>query len=299
MKRNAISLLIIILLISICPFFVSCKKSNNYQVIEYEDCVYHWNLSYGDDDRHKLDLAIPKGNQEINGLILMIHGGAWVSGNKDIYSQDLKKWSLNGYVTSAINYRYASPKIDVNDIMNDITLALLKIKEVALQQNINLTKVLLTGGSAGAHLALMYGYAKADIAPIEPVAVVSYSGPTDLTDKTYFENEKYKDLYDWISKISGYRFEKLEEYDLALPFLKQASPIHYVTEKTIPTLICHGLNDDLVSYSNAINLKNELDKKGVTNHLISFNSGHGLDGDSIAFQEAERLLNEYITTYLN
>lgn len=280
----------------------SCEKDDNKLVIGYhETYVSYTNLAYGDHDRQKMDLHIPKNKTGEVGLVLMIHGGGWTAGDKSAYADSLKDWcGAKGYVACAINYRYAGGDTYVGDILNDITMSMQKIREVASEYDIDVTKALLTGGSAGGHLSLMYAYSKADIAPITPVAVVSYSGPTDLADANFFEEKDNRDdIIDMLSKVSGYEFD-MNSYSSALPFLKQASPVNYVSENSPATLICHGELDSVVPYSNAVALKNKLDSYGVRNNLVSYpNSNHGLENDPSMATIANELMIEYANTYLN
>ena len=117
----------------------------------------------------------------------------------------------------------------------------------------------------------------------------------------YIDKSNRDDIVNMISKACGYNFD-MNTLNQALPFLKQASPINYITESSVPTLICHGEKDDIVPYSNALTLKNKLDSVGVRYNLVTFpNSGHGLESekDGAINSMANDLLVEYANTYLN
>ena len=43
--------------------------------------------AYGEHERQKFDLAVPK-DRSCHGLILFIHGGAWIAGDKEGYRDD-------------------------------------------------------------------------------------------------------------------------------------------------------------------------------------------------------------------
>ena len=139
----------------------------------------------------------------------------------------------------------------------------------------------------------------ADNSPIKPAFVASYSGPTDLSDSNYFIEKENKDqVIDLLAKISGaYQYQdKILDYSY---LLKDASPINYVNELTVPTLIFHGTNDDIVPYSNAVILDNTLTSCGITHEFVTFkNSGHGLENDSESSLRADQLLIEYAQKYL-
>ena len=277
------------------------KPSAKYKKYVYADHEEHINYAYGAQQRHKMDFYLPLANNSV-GLILFIHGGGWTAGDKEVYRSSLAEWCQRGYAAMAVNYRYADQTtITNNQIMDDITLALVSAKKLAQEQGVTLTKMLLTGGSAGGHLSLMYAYSKGDVAPVEPAAVVSFCGPTDLADLNFYDktNPLYDALCKMVSAVAGYEVNA-ETVEEAMPFLTQASPVHYAdASRVVPTVICHGQQDNIVPYSNATELYALLQAIGVRTDLVSFpNSGHGLDQDSDKMQQANNLMLEYAQTYL-
>ena len=65
-------------------------------------------------------LLIPKNSGDEVGLILMIHGGAWVAGDKSAYRDLIKTWADKGYAAATINYRYLDYDVSFDDILDDI-----------------------------------------------------------------------------------------------------------------------------------------------------------------------------------
>ena len=288
-------LIIIILFIFVSFISFGCKK-NYYEFID---------LSYGEHERQKLDLYIPHDlkDQEEVGLILYIHGGAWVWGDKSGYTDEIKKRLKNNNVAIAtMNYRYASIDISANDIMNDIYHALDKIKAKANEKNIDITKVLLTGHSAGGHLSLLYAYGyqyfEPFTTPIMPVCVVSLSGPTDITNREYYNMSDFgMNLYELFSWLSGHSYNE-ETYEDAMLDLLNVSPIKY-SHSAVPTLLCHGTKDSVVPYSDAVRLDYLLTEDNIDHHFLTFpNSNHGLESDPDMTKEMNKLFNEYIDKYL-
>lgn len=261
------------------------------------------NLSYGSHERQVLDLNIPKDNDGEIGLVLFIHGGAWIMGDKEGYKGGVKAASETyGFAGASINYRYISETVDIHDILDDIDLALRCIKQKGEENGVNINKVLLTGDSAGGHLAMLYAYSRAQNAAIRPAAVVSNSGPTDLTDESFYINnamgdEEYVSLL--FSYASGQKFEYAER-ESAKGALEKVSPLFYVSKNTVPTVINHGMKDSIVPYSNAVSLDAKLTQYGVTHVLNSYpNSDHDLGSDEANKDIANDLLIEYCNKYLN
>src|SRR5262245_47964098 len=74
------------------PFEVEVIKGNSYVAGDDADKV-----------RHKLDLYLPKGQKDYP-VLFFVHGGAWVSGSKDLYEPLGKTFAKNGLGCVIINY---------------------------------------------------------------------------------------------------------------------------------------------------------------------------------------------------
>lgn len=265
------------------------------------------NVQYGDDPvRQSLNVCIPKNARGDVSLILHIHGGGWLIGDKDTYGTDMLKneCSQYGIASAALSYRYLSfPSITADSICDDITSCLAKIKEIGEKNGINITKVMLTGESAGGHLSLLYGYSRRSEAPITPVCVFERCGPVWLCNRKYLTNcalgdEKYMSVL--LSMLCGVYFTPDNIPEEALAALMRVSPINYI-EKAIPTVICHGQKDSVVHYSEGQYLDEYLTKAGVTHTYISFpNSDHDLaNSKDAAYNEyANQMYDQYIQNYL-
>ena len=266
------------------------------------------NLAYGSHERQIMDLYLPEKSDGEVGLVLLIHGGAWVAGNKDEYKSALKTACDDlGYAAAAINYRYLSETVSLHDIADDIDLALKKIKEKGAEKGININKVLLTGSSAGAHLAMFYAYSRKNTAPITPAAIVSNCGPTDLSDDNFYYNAdlgvnselgKFEDIAYLFSCAGGQKFT-YETRATAKEALLKVSPIYYVSADTVPTVINHGQKDTIVPFSNATAIVEKFKEYGVKYDFNIYpNSGHSLNNDEANRKIADDLLFKYLATYL-
>lgn len=301
--RKIISIFLALATLLTTLFLYSCSDDPKpeEEVIDMHTYTLHTNASYGDDTRHLLDVAVPEGKKgETVGVILMIHGGGWISGDKEIYYNELKKWANDyGYIAAAINYRYADgDDITTDDMLSDIDSALSKIKSIAKSHGVTAGKALLTGGSAGGHLSLLYAYKCGETAPIKPAAVVSHSGPTDLCDANFYkENGIVDDIVEMIGSLVGEDIDP-DSYTDVKDALVYASPTSYVST-AVPTVICHGTLDSIVPVSNAYTLDALLTEAGVTHELIIFeNSNHGLESDPDASALAAERMYIYARKYL-
>lgn len=262
------------------------------------------NVAYGTHQRQVVDIGFPGDVTGDVSLVLFIHGGGWVEGSKDMYRDNVFNGCPSaGIVGAALNYRYISQTVHMNDLLDDITSCLATVKAEAAKRNMNVNKVLFTGSSAGAHLSLLYAYSRKAESPVEPVAVVSYCGPTNLASEDFITGIGPQYL-DYMCTLFSYVTGMTVTPDLIrspelIAKLKEFSPLTYVDENTVPTVICHGMKDDVVPYSNAVELDAALTQAGVTHRFISYpNSGHGLDKDPTEQKIGVDLLYEYALTYL-
>ena len=158
---------------------------------------------------------------------------------------------------------------------------------------------MLCGFSSGAHLSLMYAYKNLNNSPVKPVAVASFSAPTDLTDKNYNKMFFAEDINFMISNIAGVEFKKLYS-EKTIPALLDTSPVNFVSNLSVPTIICNGLYDNVVPYSNAQKLNDKLTKAGVKHDFITFsNSSHGLENDNDCWKKANETMLIYAKQFLD
>ncbi len=266
------------------------------------DCQKFFDLSYGTHERQVVDLFIPDDASGDLGLVLFIHGGAWIAGDKESYEGGMEYGATElGIATASVNYRYISDDVDLLDVLDDIDAALTAIKDKGNEVGVNINKVLLTGDSAGGHLSLLYAYAKKNTAPVTPVAVISNSGPTDLYDDNFYHNNALGDetvVCDLLSKACGQRFT-YDTKESAKTALYSVSPIAYVSADCVPTVINHGTADTIVPFSNAVTLDALLTQYGVE-HVLNVYDGadHDLGKDDEAKKKADELLFGYIDRFL-
>lgn len=272
-------------------------ENNILSYIENEYYCGYYNVSHGNHQRNKLDLTLPK--KDTNGLILFIYVGSWMIGDKESYRKNLVDWSVNnGFTACTINYHYVTGIYSYDDILEDILKFLKKVKEIANDNDINLTKLLLTRHSAGGHLSLLYAYSKVYNAPIKPCCVVNLSGPTDLNDVNYYSKSTLKVSFIFSSLTNNFitKFKYINKDKI----LNEVSPINFINLNTVSTITAHGMKDDVVPYSNATTLHKLLDDNNINNILIPFvNSGHNLENDSDSKNNLDYLMIEYAKKYLS
>lgn len=292
---------IIAFFMSIINFFLGLFGLRGIGGPEF-DCQTFFDLSYGTHERQVVDLCIPNGASGDIGMVLFIHGGAWIQGDKETYDGGMSYGASSlGVATASVNYRYISESVDLHDVLDDINSALATVKAKGAEKGVNINKVLLTGDSAGAHLALLYAYSRKQTAPIAPVAVISNSGPTDLYDDNFYHNNAMGDtafVCQLMSYACGQSFT-YEQKESAKAALYSVSPVSYVSADCVPTVINHGDADSIVPFSNALALDALLTQYGVE-HVLNVYDGadHDLGKDEEARVKADELLFGYIDRFL-
>lgn len=292
---------IIAFFMSIINFFLSLFGIGGIGGQDF-NCQTFFDLSYGTHERQVVDLCVPYDASGDIGMVLFIHGGAWVGGDKETYEGGMNYGASSlGIATASLNYRYISPDVDLLDVLDDIDAALARVKQEAAKVGVNINKVLLTGDSAGGHLSLLYAYARKNTAPVTPVAVISNSGPTDLYDDNFYHNNAMGDtatICELMSKACGQYFT-YENKESAKAALYSVSPIAYVSADCVPTVINHGNADTIVPFSNAVTLDALLTQYGVE-HVFNVYQGadHDLGKDEAAKDRADELLFGYIDRFL-
>jgi acetyl esterase/lipase len=227
------------------------------------------NIAYGREHNQNMDVVLPRNrSSEKTPLIVFIHGGAWVIGNKNYFRREIKEFADSGFACASINYRFVSneKKIHHQEITSDVLLALEYLRDHAKSWNISNDRIALVGHSAGGQLAMIIGYTLNKDHIIK--TVVSWSGVSDFLDYTKPEGTKKSTVF---AIYTGQTLKTTT--DTAL--WKQASPYWNVQRGSIPTLLVQGDQDHIVPAPYAAKMKNKLDTLGVINKLLTLqNCGH-------------------------
>jgi acetyl esterase/lipase len=185
-----------------------------------------------------LRMQIYRPNDErLHPIVVQIYGGAWRGGEPTDFA-NFATWLTNaGYVVFAIDYRHA-PAFRWRDQVADVDSALAWIRANAAQHGGDISRVVLLGRSAGAHLAMLSAYTEP---PIPIRGIVSLYGPTDLLD-SYRHPPAPDPLHiRGVEEafIGGTPDEKPGDY-------AAASPITHVMRGMPPTLLIQGARDHIV-----------------------------------------------------
>ena len=131
-------------------------------------------IAYGDKPRNRLDLFLPA--TPAKGLVVFVHGGYWLALDKSFWSHLAAGAVAHGYAVAMPSYTLC-PEVRISDIVREIGAAI----EAAARLVDG--PVMLTGHSAGGHLASRMVAATSPLSPEVRQRirnVVSISGLHDL-----------------------------------------------------------------------------------------------------------------------
>lgn len=114
------------------------------------------NVSYGSCDKwHLLDLYRPKDAEGKLPVLLNIHGGAWVYGDKKVYAPYCMYLAIQGFAVVNASYRLA-PKHTFPAPLEDVGAMVEWVVDHAEEYGLDISNLFFVGDSAGAHLVTAY-----------------------------------------------------------------------------------------------------------------------------------------------
>lgn len=250
------------------------------------------------------DVWQPNVNITPSGLaFIYLHGSAWALLDKDLGTRPFFGHLVaQGHVVMDVAYRL-SYETDMMSMINDVKRAIYWMKENASTYGVNPTCIVVGGGSAGAHLAMMAAYTsnKPQFTPndldeknLSVCGVVSLYGPPDLKAMHYHTNQQFTTrtaegkpkkilpikMSKWLIKAMGksyYRLHFDKDFTNAGVFpalfgghpnecpeqYALFSPITHVDKNCPPTMLLQGDHDLMVSLKSLRDLFSRLLKEKV------------------------------------
>lgn len=116
------------------------------------------NFAYIDDGNkyHLLDVYYPEENDGKLPVIIDVHGGGWMYGDKELNKIYCEYLASRGFMVFNMSYRLV-PDVFVEEQMKDVSAAIKWINENLDRFPADRTKIMLTGDSAGGMLAAFTG----------------------------------------------------------------------------------------------------------------------------------------------
>jgi acetyl esterase/lipase len=246
--------------------------------------------------------------------VVYVHGGGWRIGDKDMWTRPFfRRLAAQGHTILDIAYTL-SPAGDIPNMIAEIKEAVLWIKGHSSEYGLDAERVILMGGSAGAHLALLAAYT-ADHPLLPPLSgegdtsvrgVVAYYPPVDFLS---LQEPEAKALLGPGADTRSPELDKVSQALLvkmfALPcdetgtqiefrdmipdmlggtpdeipeVYKLLSPIYHAGSHCPPTLLLQGTDDIFDLMHGVRRMQAELQRAGATSILVEFpHAEHAFD----------------------
>ncbi len=193
---------------------------------------------------------------ESDKIILWVHGGGWNAGTPKQFDFVGQCVAGNGYRFVSLGYRL-SPKhkypCQIEDVCNGYKAAVSFLKE----KEINVSKMIVSGPSAGAHLTALLCYSQKireeydiDLSPV--IGFIGVGGPYCFSGDDSLS----------VRLLLNQLFAK--DYDRT-----QGEPCALMTKSDIPMLLIQSRHDGLISYSCAERFYEKAKALGIPCELYS------------------------------
>ena len=235
-------------------------------------------------------------------VYFIIPGGGWhMEVRQDMINfskTSVESLRNNGFAVVSPDYRVCGEGVVMHEIIKDCFDAAKYIAHFANELEIDQERFVLSGHSAGAHLALMLSYAPQDLFcddyefsdEFKVIASAPLSPPTILYDNS---THNLCDIVDVFKEC--YTKEEMEK----------TSPITYITQNCPPTLLCAGTSDYLVFAKSSELVFEKLKECNVHCELkLSVGGGHcfeqmheGIE-PSISPEKMQEYVAEFVLKYV-
>ncbi len=291
--------------------FTSCKKGTGVITdpvikVEAETLL---DVSYGSNAQQKMDVYLPANRSSSTSLIIFVHGGSFIEGDKSYFTSLVKELVRADFAVLNVNYRlvdatglYDNPvkhlesavkiKDQVADMGTIVNYALSKAKDWKVSE----TKIGMAGHSAGASLALLYSYDNQNTNKVK--AVVNLAGALDQTFSDI--PPIFLQFLPAYIREAGYRYTGYTIDPINDQHYKAISPLYVVNaNQKIPTLTIFPENNsvgDLPKQDRATfdAFTNKLNSLGIPNKFVQI---AGADHEFTKIGNVEAVLKETIAYF--
>lgn len=258
------------------------------------------NIAYGSHPFQTLDMIYPKDagpgkSRKLPGVI-MFHGGGWIQTNKATMSSFYNRFLDHGFVVCNVEYRmagkdragnYTTLSAPAPAAVEDALSSAKWFWEHAEHYNVDRSRIVVTGASAGGHLALMVGLATADakLGPTAPAdfklaAIINGYGSVDVAE---LAAKKEGATVQWIP-------ESLANRDA---LIKRVSPITYVRKDIPPLLTVIGSRDPNIRQNQKLIEMLKAAGADADIHVVE-GAGHGFTTPPPAWPDAEKAMFDFL-----
>ncbi len=138
---------------------ISCKRNDKKRdagLVQPEDIYVRKDIAYGPHKKHLLDVYRPKNSDKAAlPVIVSVHGGGWVYGDKELYSYYCMDLARRGFVVVNFTYRL-SPEHKFPCHLEDTAMVFDWLLQNGGDYGMDRKHVFAVGDSAGGHILALY-----------------------------------------------------------------------------------------------------------------------------------------------
>lgn len=244
--------------------------------------VFKKNLAYCEAGGQtlKLDWAEPDARAVARPAVVLIHGGAWMFGQRHELRNLQFMLAKEGFVAISVDYRLA-PQAVFPAPLHDVQCAVRWLRAQASTQAIAPDHISVWGHSAGAHLAALLAVTaqRADLQGSGRVlgpSGDSISNVNSINSTRVHAVVAHGGIYDLLVALDPKQGIPLEAQRGAVAMaggsdpesLKRASVAPYAHAQAAPVLVLHGDKDSVAPVSQALQLHDALQAQGAVSKLL-------------------------------
>jgi len=226
LNRFRLNLILISVVIVSCGLSTAAQHLTTADVYKLPCRPADHRISYGPDSLQFGELRLPSGAGPFP-IAIIIHGGCWRASVADLRHTGPLSDALRNEGIATWNLEYSlldNPRGGWPGTFKDVALGVDHLREIADEYNLDLTRVVAVGHSAGGHLALWIG-GRHKISPESPVycesplivhGVVALAAAVDLENLVESSNQVCGDST-MIKLVGGLPEEVPENYDNVSP----------------------------------------------------------------------------------
>ncbi|WP_026306214.1 alpha/beta hydrolase [Smaragdicoccus niigatensis] len=214
-------------------------------------------------------------------IVIWVHGGAWLSGDKADDAVYFELLAKGGYVVAAPNYSLA-PDSHYPSPLHDLNAAFDYVSKNAATFNADPTKIFLAGDSAGSNLSAQMAAIITNPDYAREVGITPTLRPDQLAGVVLtcgiYKMESLAEpgadlpaILNWGDETTVWAYTGKEEFDG--PLIRQMSPFYHVNANFPPAFITGG-NADPLTDGQSIPFADELTKLGVSVTKLFYPKDH-------------------------
>ena len=282
MLKKALFLAVSMLMLPAAASDSFAQSSDDWAIHTHNSYRMLPNITYMTATGHesKLDVYRRRDTTDAQPTLVFYHGGGWVAGTKESAIMSIMPWLEMGWTVVNVEYRMAAVAPAPAAVV-DAICALRFVIDRADDYGVDTDRIVVSGESAGGHLALAVGmipesagftqrcagggFRGIETAAPTVAAIINWYGITDVEKMLAGNADARSYAAQWVGAQS-------DAHEIA----RSVSPLTYVRAGLPPILSIQGDADPIVPYSQNVLLHEALAKAGATNELFTVpGAGHG------------------------